>query len=72
MAVYNGGGYVYHPAEKSYSKSSNQNVRSINSKKSYQVCWANNVPQFILEYLFSYLSLEDLRNCALVCTKWYK
>ncbi|ESO02486.1 hypothetical protein HELRODRAFT_65080 [Helobdella robusta] len=41
-------------------------------KRPVPVSWANNLPQFILEYLFSYLSVEDLRNCALVCTKWYK
>lgn len=26
----------------------------------------------ILETIFSYLSLKDLRNCALVCKKWNK
>lgn len=26
----------------------------------------------VLEYLFSFLSLSDLRNCSLVCRSWYR
>lgn len=29
------------------------------------------LPEHILELLFSYLSLSDIRNCMLVCKKWY-
>ena len=31
-----------------------------------------NFPEEILDIIFSYLELKDLRNCALVCRKWYK
>ena len=30
------------------------------------------LPQSVLEALFSYLSIDDLRNCSLVCTSWYR
>lgn len=30
------------------------------------------VPDHILENIFSYLCLKDLRNCALVCKSWYR
>ena len=30
------------------------------------------LPQPVLEALFSYLSIDDLRNCSLVCTSWYR
>ena len=33
--------------------------------------WAK-LPHRVLEVLFSYLEIEDLRNCSLVCKNWYK
>lgn len=33
---------------------------------------ANKLKQEILEIIFSYLSISDLRNCSLVCKHWYK
>ncbi|CAB3258879.1 unnamed protein product [Arctia plantaginis] len=30
------------------------------------------IPDLVLETIFSYLSLKDLSNCALVCKKWCK
>ncbi|KAI0226715.1 F-box/SPRY domain-containing protein 1 [Lamellibrachia satsuma] len=30
------------------------------------------LPQIVLEVLFSYLDIDDLRNCSLVCKNWYK
>jgi len=30
------------------------------------------LPQSVLEALFSCLSIDDLRNCSLVCTSWYR
>lgn len=30
------------------------------------------VPDHILENIFSFLRLKDLRNCALVCKSWYR
>lgn len=33
---------------------------------------ANLVPDYVLETIFSYLSLSDLRNCLLVCKSWFK
>lgn len=32
---------------------------------------ASTVPDNVLEVIFSYLSLHDLRNCSLVCKRWY-
>jgi len=32
--------------------------------------WSH-LPQIILESLFSYLDIDDLRNCSLVCKNWY-
>lgn len=31
----------------------------------------SHLPEHILELLFSYLDLTDIRNCMLVCKKWY-
>lgn len=31
---------------------------------------ATNLPDNILESVFSYLDLRDLRNCSIVCKKW--
>ena len=33
---------------------------------------AEKLPHSALEYLFSYLDINDLRNCSLVCKNWYK
>lgn len=33
---------------------------------------AANLPPLILESIFSYLNISDLRTCSLVCKKWYK
>lgn len=33
---------------------------------------ANKLKPEILEIIFSYLSISDLRNCSLVCKHWYK
>ncbi|XP_063376799.1 F-box/SPRY domain-containing protein 1 [Cydia fagiglandana] len=30
------------------------------------------VPDLVLENIFSYLSVKDLRNCSLVCKSWYR
>lgn len=30
------------------------------------------LPDNVLEVMFSYLDLHDLRNCSLVCKKWYE
>ncbi|KAJ8974625.1 hypothetical protein NQ317_010776 [Molorchus minor] len=30
------------------------------------------LPDNVLEVLFSFLSLHDLRNCSLVCKRWYR
>lgn len=30
------------------------------------------VPDHILESIFSYLILRDLKNCSLVCKSWYR
>ena len=30
------------------------------------------LPEHIIEVIFSYLKLSELRNCALVCKKWYR
>ncbi|ELU05519.1 hypothetical protein CAPTEDRAFT_20741 [Capitella teleta] len=35
------------------------------------ISWAQ-LPTQVLEHLFSFLEIEDLRNCSLVCKKWYK
>ena len=43
-----------------------------NSGESSSSFWGDSLPQIILEHLFSYLEIEDLRNCALVCTTWYR
>jgi F-box protein 45 len=31
-----------------------------------------NLPPLILESIFSYLNISDLRTCSLVCKKWYQ
>ncbi|KAJ8310679.1 hypothetical protein KUTeg_012544 [Tegillarca granosa] len=33
---------------------------------------AAKLPQQVLEVLFSYLDISDLRNCSLVCKNWYE
>lgn len=33
---------------------------------------ASQLPDNILEAVFSYLELRDLRNCSLVCKNWYR
>lgn len=33
---------------------------------------ASHLPDSILEAVFSYLELRDLRNCSLVCKNWYR
>nr|CAD7441344.1 unnamed protein product [Timema bartmani] len=33
---------------------------------------AATLPDNVLEVIFSYLDLHDLRNCSLVCTNWYR
>lgn len=33
---------------------------------------ASRLPDSVLEVMFSYLDLRDLRNCSLVCKKWYR
>lgn len=33
---------------------------------------ASHLPENILEAVFSYLELRDLRNCSLVCKNWYR
>lgn len=31
---------------------------------------AENLPQFALQHIFSYLSLKDIQSCMLVCKRW--
>jgi len=33
---------------------------------------AGTLPDHVLEVIFSYLDLHDLRNCSLVCKNWYR
>lgn len=33
---------------------------------------ASHLPDSILEAVFSYLELRDIRNCSLVCKNWYR
>jgi len=35
-------------------------------------CKWENLPPPVLESLFSFLNIKDLRNCSLVCTGWYR
>lgn len=30
------------------------------------------IPDHVLENIFSYLTINDLKNCALVCQSWFK
>ena len=34
--------------------------------------YAPNIPDNVLELIFSFLKLQDLRNCTLVCKSWYR
>lgn len=34
--------------------------------------YSEKVPDHVLENIFSYLNLKDLRNCSLVCKNWYR
>lgn len=31
---------------------------------------AADLHEHVLEYIFSYLSLHDLKNCSIVCQRW--
>lgn len=34
-------------------------------------CSAAELPSYILERIFSYLSWDDLQSCLFVCKSWY-
>lgn len=34
--------------------------------------FASRLPDNVLEVVFSYLHIRDLRNCSLVCKNWYR
>lgn len=42
------------------------------SRKMDEATAVTNLPDNILEAIFSYLDLRDLRNCSLVCKNWYR
>ena len=46
-------------------------LRTLKSKADKGRSFWLRLPEPILEQIFSYLSLHDLRNCALVCKLWY-
>lgn len=45
-------------------------MRQIHRYKKY--AFAEIIPDHILELIFLYLRLRDIRNCALVCKTWYR
>lgn len=45
-------------------------MNNIHSYKRYVI--AELAPDHVLENIFSYLDLCDLRNCAVVCKTWYR
>ena len=40
-------------------------------RSNMSAAWSS-LPSTVLEILFTYLDIEDLRNCSLVCKKWYR
>lgn len=46
------------------------NLNNIHLCEGYSI--AELVPDIVLENIFSYLNLKDLRNCSLVCKSWYR